>query len=122
MLWPRVRGAAEHHAIAIDGDVLDHHHGVRAGRHGRAGHDLHALAGAHGAVEAAARADFADAAQRRARPRVVGAHGEAVANGAIEGRIVAIRLHRLGQHAPAGARKLDCFRGREEGAERERWQ
>ena len=48
-------------------------------------------------------------AQRRARPRVIGAHGEAVADGAIEGRIVAIGLHRLGQHAPAGARKLDGF-------------
>ena len=59
--------------------------------------------------------------QRSVAPatRVVGAHGEAVARRAIEGRIVAVRHHRLGQHAPAGARKLDCFRGREEGAARE---
>jgi hypothetical protein len=103
--------AAEGDALSVDGNVLDHHYRIGAGRHSRAGHDLHALARADHAIEAAARLDFASAAQRGARSDILGAQGEAIADGTIERRIIAIRRDGLGQHASAGARKLDRFRG-----------
>ena len=85
--------------------MLDHHDGIGAGRHGRAGHDLHALAGTYSAVEIAARLDLADAAQRRTRPRVGGADGEAIADGTIERRVIAIGRRRAAASTRPQARE-----------------
>ena len=76
MLWPRLAGALEHDAVSVNGNVLDHHHRIGAGRDSRAGHDLHALARADDAIEAAARLDFANAAQRGAGNDVIGAQAK----------------------------------------------
>ena len=87
--------AAEHDALSVNENVLDHHHRIGAGRHSRAGHDLHTLAGADHTIEAAARFDFASAAERGAGNGVIGTQREAVANGSVEGRIIAIGHDRL---------------------------
>src|SRR4029077_4034505 len=58
------RRAAQHDPLTVDGDVLDHYHGIATCRDSRSGHDLHALAGTNYAIETAASLDFANAAQR----------------------------------------------------------
>jgi hypothetical protein len=71
--------------------VLDHHHGVGALGHRRAGHDLRALSRADHAGKRSARANLAyDLERRSRRSEISGAHREAVARRAIKRRIVAI--------------------------------
>jgi len=52
-----------HHELALAARMLDHHHGVGAGGHGGAGHDLDGLAAGDLPGERAARAGFANHAQ-----------------------------------------------------------
>ncbi len=75
---------------------LDHHHGVGAGGHGRAGHDPGRLARRRSCRRGSAPAAIvADHPEARALAGVGGAHGEAVH------RRVRERRHRLGRDRPA---------------------
>ena len=107
---PRFGGAVDDHLAALAAGVFHHHDRVGAGRDGRAGHDLHCLARADDAVEALARAHFADDFERAGQ--IDGAHCVAIADGARERRRIAVggdifRQHasrRLGKSGPLGGR------------------
>ena len=90
--------------------MLHHHHRIGAARHGSAGHDLDRFARLHFARERLARAHFAD--HEQIAGQIGGAHREPVANGARDGRVVAIGQHRLGQHAASDFRKAHLLGGR----------
>ena len=68
-----------------------HHHSVRAGWDWRSGHNPHALAVTHKARKRFTRANLAD--DLHPSRHVGGADSEAVANRAVDGRIVPIRPH-----------------------------
>ena len=90
--------------------VLDHHHGVRAVRHARARHDFDALPGPTTPSKVPpARSSPMHSSRAPGRGRIRGTHGEAVARGAIEGRIIAVGRHMLGQDAAKRLLDFDGF-------------
>jgi hypothetical protein len=89
--------------------VLEHDHGIGAGRNGRAGHDLDRFAAPEFAQAGNAGSHFTGDAQPAGQ--VLGAHREAVAEGAREGRVIAIGMDGLGEHAAAGGIERNFFDG-----------
>jgi hypothetical protein len=94
------RGGGSGDPFAVARGVLEHDHGIGAGRNGRAGHDLECFAASQLAQADIARPHFALDAQPPWR--VFGAHRETVAERARERRVVAIGMGGLGEHAAAG--------------------
>jgi hypothetical protein len=86
--------------------VFDHEDGVGAGRDGSSGHDLDGLVGGKsGAGPELAGAELADDFEVGFRVPIGGAEGEAVAGGAVEGGLVAIREERGGEDAGLGLKE-----------------
>jgi hypothetical protein len=94
----------------MNGDVFDHDDRVGALGDRGAGHNFHGLAGADGAGEYFAGANLADHAQ--AAGQVGGSNGKAVADGAVEGRIIAIGGNVLGEDAIGSRFERYVFNGR----------
>ena len=97
------------------GGVFDHENGVGAGRDGGAGHDLDRLAGGEGGTGPALAGS--EETDDRAIERRAGVEREAVAGGAIEGRLVAVGEDRTGEGAAVGGEEREMvFGGCGEGA------
>ena len=88
---PGQRGSLESNGIAIAGGEFDHDYSIRAGRHRRASHDLHATSRGQRQGDAVPGLDLACAAQLRSCCRFAGAYRVAIARGAVERRVLAVR-------------------------------
>ncbi len=95
--------AVDRHASTVAPRVLDHHDGVRAGRNGRAGHDLHGLPFGELSGETLARAHFPD--NLELSRQIDGAHRVAVAHRSRNRGRIAVRGGVRREHAPGGIRK-----------------
>ena len=92
-----LRGTVRGHTAFGDLCVLHHHHRVGAVRERGAGHDADAFAGLHRTREGFAGAYFADEPDRARH--VGGANGEAIADGPVDRRVVAVRQNIDSQNA-----------------------
>ena len=100
-------GAVDAHAIVLAMRVLHHHNGVRARRHGRAGHDFDRLSGSDFARVLLACPHLADHFQFPGK--IDGPHRKSIARRARHARAVAVCGHIFGQHAAGGLGERNCL-------------
>ncbi len=100
----RLAGAGRDCVVPLQLDMLQHADGVRARGHGRARHNLDRLAGLEGgAGPLLAGANRPDAVASAVHCRVPRGHGVAVAGGAVERWLVAVRHARAARGRVPGA-------------------
>jgi hypothetical protein len=97
----------DHYAISGYSGVLDHYYGVGALGNRGAGHDLDGLTRLKCKLGALAGSDLAGDFQIAWKVRCT--DGEAVADRAIGGRIVAVRCYGFGQNAARGFEQIQFF-------------
>jgi len=100
-------GAIESDGVGVALRVLDHDDGVGARREGRTGHDLDTGAGWDGGRGSVAGFEFADAMECCAGMSIGSADRVAVADRAVEGRVVAVGENVFGEDAALGGEDWD---------------